>query len=73
MTGYQDMRTGMDGKGELRMSVWSTPGEGIKKGEEIVVSYGKAWWKARQTNTKVEYGLEEEVETVTDEQEQLTR
>lgn len=31
--------------GELRMSVWSM-GE-IRKGEEILVSYGKAWWKAR--------------------------
>jgi len=33
-------------KGELRMSIWSSA-EGIKKGEEIVVSYGKAWWRAR--------------------------
>ena len=31
--------------GELRMSVWSMGG--IRKGEEILVSYGKAWWKAR--------------------------
>jgi hypothetical protein len=32
--------------GELRMSVWSGK-EGIKKGSEIVVSYGKSWWGAR--------------------------
>lgn len=33
--------------GELRMSVQSG-GEAIKKGEEILVSYGKSWWKERQ-------------------------
>jgi len=32
--------------GELRMSIWSV-GEGIKKGEEILVSYGKSWWHSR--------------------------
>jgi hypothetical protein len=32
--------------GELRISVWSGS-EGIKKGEEILVSYGKSWWSAR--------------------------
>jgi hypothetical protein len=32
--------------GELRMSIWSSA-EGVKKGEEILVSYGKAWWRAR--------------------------
>lgn len=32
--------------GELRMSVWSSS-EGIRKGDEIVVSYGKTWWRAR--------------------------
>lgn len=31
--------------GELRMSLWST--QRIPKGEEILVSYGKPWWKAR--------------------------
>lgn len=31
---------------ELRMGVWSS-GEGIKKGEEILLSYGKTWWRAR--------------------------
>lgn len=41
--------TFVDGRttsGELRMSVWSS-GE-IKKGDEILVSYGKGWWGARQ-------------------------
>ena len=32
---------------ELRMSVWSA-GQAIKKGDEILVSYGKGWWRARQ-------------------------
>ncbi|KIO34292.1 hypothetical protein M407DRAFT_54133, partial [Tulasnella calospora MUT 4182] len=32
--------------GELRMSVWSCA-RGLRKGEEILVSYGKSWWKAR--------------------------
>ena len=32
--------------GELRMSVWSGP-KGLKKGEEILMSYGKGWWAAR--------------------------
>ena|ERR1700689_4999230 len=32
--------------GELRMSVWSA-GQTIKKGDEIVVSYGKSWWSSR--------------------------
>ncbi|OBZ79037.1 DnaJ 1, mitochondrial [Grifola frondosa] len=32
--------------GELRMSVWSGS-EIIKKGDEILVSYGKSWWRAR--------------------------
>lgn len=36
---------GRSTSGELRMSVWSIGG--IRKGEEILVSYGKAWWKAR--------------------------
>ncbi|KAG6828610.1 hypothetical protein H0H92_007305 [Tricholoma furcatifolium] len=33
--------------GEMRMSIWSA-GQEIKKGEEILVSYGKAWWRARE-------------------------
>ncbi|KAI0724271.1 SET domain protein [Cerioporus squamosus] len=33
--------------GELRMSVWSGS-EPVKKGEELLVSYGKSWWRARQ-------------------------
>jgi hypothetical protein len=35
--------------GELRMSVWSA-GQTIKKGDEILVSYGKGWWRARPNN-----------------------
>lgn len=32
--------------GDLRMSIWSLT-VGIRKGDEIVVSYGKSWWTAR--------------------------
>ncbi|KXN83595.1 hypothetical protein AN958_01160 [Leucoagaricus sp. SymC.cos] len=36
--------------GVLRMSIWSAS-EGIRKGDEILVSYGKSWWRARsETN-----------------------
>ncbi|KAH8120581.1 hypothetical protein DFH11DRAFT_1499432 [Phellopilus nigrolimitatus] len=34
-------------RGELRMSIWSD-NEAIRKGDEILVSYGKSWWRARQ-------------------------
>ncbi|KAF9056656.1 hypothetical protein BJ165DRAFT_1435329 [Panaeolus papilionaceus] len=40
----------LDGKtssGDYRMSVWSCK-EVIKKGEEILVSYGKSWWQSRE-------------------------
>ncbi|KAI0374456.1 SET domain protein [Pilatotrama ljubarskyi] len=41
---FQERRTD---SGELRMSVWSGS-EAIKKGDELLVSYGKSWWRARQ-------------------------
>ena len=41
---FQDDRTQ---SGELCMNVWSFKQE-IKKGEEIVVSYGKSWWTSRK-------------------------
>ncbi|KAH7923984.1 SET domain protein [Leucogyrophana mollusca] len=43
--------------GELRMSIWSS-GEAIKKGDEILVSYGKSWWRARteQKDDKADQG-----------------
>lgn len=40
---FRDIRLS---EGELRMSIWSSS-EGITKGDEIVVSYGKSWWRAR--------------------------
>lgn len=40
---FLDSRTAA---GELRMGIWSGKGV-IKKGDEILVSYGKAWWQAR--------------------------
>ena len=41
--------------GELRMSVWSR-GEVIKKGDEILVSYGKSWWQNRLDVNKQQCG-----------------
>jgi hypothetical protein len=35
-----------DQNGELRMSIWSGKLP-LRKGEEIVVSYGKSWWRER--------------------------
>jgi len=43
---FKEMRTEA---GELLMGIWSTTTE-IKKGQEILVSYGKGWWKARANN-----------------------
>jgi SET domain-containing protein len=48
---FQDGRDSPEG--ELKMSVWSST-ECIYKGEEILVSYGKAWWKARYEMSMVE-------------------
>ncbi|KAI0670180.1 SET domain protein [Trametes maxima] len=42
---FQERRTDC---GELRMSVWSG-NDAIKKGDEILVSYGKSWWHARNS------------------------
>ncbi|KAI0359094.1 hypothetical protein OH77DRAFT_1134651 [Trametes cingulata] len=44
---FQERRTDC---GELRMSVWSSS-ETIKKGDELLVSYGKSWWRARQESS----------------------
>ncbi|KAL1951794.1 hypothetical protein VTO73DRAFT_943 [Trametes versicolor] len=41
---FQERRTD---SGELRMSVWSGA-EALKKGDELLVSYGKSWWRERQ-------------------------
>jgi SET domain-containing protein len=35
------------GEGQLRMGVWVGPKD-IKKGEELLVSYGKGFWEARK-------------------------
>lgn len=40
-----------DHEGELRMYIWSS--QEIKKGDEILVSYGKSWWRTRQGVTNV--------------------
>ncbi|EDR15429.1 SET domain protein [Laccaria bicolor S238N-H82] len=40
-----------DQGGELRMYIWSS--QEIKKGDEILVSYGKSWWRTRQEVTNV--------------------
>ncbi|KAI0828315.1 hypothetical protein BC628DRAFT_1409369 [Trametes gibbosa] len=41
---FQDRRTNT---GELRVSVW-TGTDAVRKGEELLVSYGKSWWRGRQ-------------------------
>lgn len=46
-------RLGRDKRGWLEMSVWSGSLP-IKKGEEILVSYGKGWWKARTLDEATE-------------------
>ncbi|KAI0034958.1 SET domain protein [Vararia minispora EC-137] len=39
---FRDRRTETE---ELRIGIWST--EDIRKGDEILVSYGKSWWAGR--------------------------
>lgn len=41
-----EFRLGRGEGGELRMEVWST--RRVEKGDEVLVSYGKGWWGARQ-------------------------
>lgn len=41
-----EFRVGKGEGGELRMEIWSLRG-GIGKGDEVLVSYGKGWWGAR--------------------------
>ncbi|TDL28797.1 hypothetical protein BD410DRAFT_711674 [Rickenella mellea] len=45
-------RDGRNDAGELCMSVWSQA-DPIRKGEEILVSYGKAWWQARRISNEL--------------------
>lgn len=47
---FQEGRT-LDG--ELCIDVWSAAQE-IKKGDEILVSYGKSWWKCRSSSVEDE-------------------
>lgn len=42
-----EFRLGKGEGGELRMEVWSLK-NGVGKGDEILVSYGKGWWGARK-------------------------
>lgn len=37
-------------QGELRMSIWSSK-DPVQKGDEILVSYGKNWWRSRTAQT----------------------
>ena len=41
-----EFRLGQAETGELRMEIWSLK-SGVGKGDEILVSYGKGWWGAR--------------------------
>lgn len=42
-----EFRLGKGEAGEKRMEIWSLK-QGIGKGEEVLVSYGKGWWGARR-------------------------
>ena len=42
-----EFRLGEGETGEARMEIWSLK-SGVAKGDEILVSYGKAWWGARK-------------------------
>jgi hypothetical protein len=42
-----EFRVGQGENGELRMEIWALK-NGIGKGEEVLVSYGKGWWGARK-------------------------
>ncbi|CAD6572741.1 MAG: hypothetical protein TREMPRED_000616 [Tremellales sp. Tagirdzhanova-0007] len=42
-----EFRSGRGEAGELRMEIWTLTHD-IRKGEEILVSYGKGWWGARK-------------------------
>ncbi|KAI0932555.1 hypothetical protein AcW1_000355 [Taiwanofungus camphoratus] len=53
---FEERRTAT---GELRMGVWSG-GDWIKKGDEVLVSYGKMWWHVRSLSTS-EHAAETEV------------
>ena len=50
---FREVWDGRPGRGERCMCVWVLPagksgkGKGIKKGEEILVSYGRGFWGAR--------------------------
>ena len=43
-----EFRQGRGAGGELRMEVWSLKC-GMEKGQEVLVSYGKGWWSARNS------------------------
>ena len=47
-------KEGRTPSGELRISVWSASSK-IRKGDEILVSYGKSWWMARRTDPGSDY------------------
>ncbi|KAI9066696.1 SET domain protein [Trametes sanguinea] len=46
---FQERRTD---RGEMRMSIWSGS-EVIRKGDELLLSYGKSWWRARRDEDPV--------------------
>ena len=42
-----EFRVGHGEGGEMRMEIWSLKA-GVRRGDEIVVSYGKGWWNSRK-------------------------
>ncbi|KAK2591655.1 hypothetical protein QQS21_010640 [Conoideocrella luteorostrata] len=46
--------------GELCVGIWAVGGKGIRKGDEILVSYGKGFWEKRSTDGQTHGGGEGE-------------
>lgn len=68
---FKEVWDGRPGRGERCMGVWVLPegkskkGRGIRKGEEILVSYGRGFWGARigggeETDWEAKYAEENE-------------
>lgn len=58
--GFQDFTPRISGATvltcEVRMGIWVL-GKKISKGQELLLSYGKGFWRARQAENSVEEGI----------------
>lgn len=43
-----EFKVGKGPGGDMRMELWSLK-DGVKKGDEVLVSYGKGWWAGRRS------------------------